>query len=323
MNPYTTLESTILPTEQNYEPLDQKQGVILSVIILPGLIGNVFALVSTAKIMKLQVKVAPNYYVFALSSIDLFLLVACSSPTLICYLSGRWQGGQIMCDFQGIMSLFCSLSSGSVAALLAVDRFFAVTKPLFYRSHTSINCVAGLIATAVLISMLISLLPIAGFGSFSMNLTGTYCTINWFSTVPKHAAFSYMYASVGFGLVVTIVTVNITVIVRLINERRKKAIIFNAGLPSTTISRQEKSDSTQIQRLNQQNANQTLDGSLPVACRAPPSHSRSSSRQTARRLHLKHTDLEAGALKLSIAVSVLFLICWLPFMVGLIGPKYI
>ena len=307
----TTFRSPIPPTERNYEPLDQKQGVILFVIILPGLIGNVFALVSTAKIMKLQVKVAPNYYVFALSSIDLFLLVACCSPTLICYLTGRWQEGQIMCDFQGIMSLFCSLSSGSVAVLLAVDRFVAVTKPFLYRSHISINIVMGLIATAVLISMVTALLPVVGFGSFSMNLTGTYCTINWFSTVPKHTAFSYMYASVGFGLVVTIVTVNITVIVRLINERRKKAIIFNADLSSTTTSRPGKSN-----RPDDLNANQTQDGSLSVACRAPSSHSRSSSRQTARRLRLKHTDLEVRAVKLSIAISIVFLICWVPFMVG-------
>lgn len=315
----SNFSTPVLPTESAFEPLDPKRGVILFFIILPGIIGNIFSLAATANILKLQVKVAPNYYVFALSSIDLLLLIACCTPTLVCYVAGEWKGGQMLCDFQGVMSLFCSISSGSVAALLAVDRFFAVTKPFLYRSQITVRLVETLILCAVLLSLAVSLLPTFGFGSFQMNLTGTYCTINWFSTSTKHIVYSYMYACIGLGLVAAIVTVNIIVIVSLLSERRKKTKIFNADLSSTITTPQGKSENNSLGNVEMPQLRAGQQSSVPTS--APSIHSITRSYQVSRRVQFyKQTNLEVRAVKLSIAISVVFLFCWVPFMVSF--PKY-
>ena len=115
-----------------YVPLDPKQGVILSLITLPGTFANLMAILLTVKLLRSHA-VAPNVFVLGLVLTDRFGIVFCTLPTLPCYLQMNWQGGKNMCDLQGFSFMFAPIPSGLLANIMAADRLLAVMKPFLYR----------------------------------------------------------------------------------------------------------------------------------------------------------------------------------------------
>ena len=99
-----------------YDEIQPFQGAILGIIATPGIVGNIFALVVTAKLLKVQ-KLTINVFVFGLCLCDLAGLLTICIPTWICYIFGGWQGGKHLCDFQGFATLLFSMGSGMMANL--------------------------------------------------------------------------------------------------------------------------------------------------------------------------------------------------------------
>ena len=172
-----------------YHEIKPIQGVILGVTATPGVIGNLFAIFVTIKILQDQ-KLSPNIFVLSLASIDLFGIGMLCTPTWLCYAFGRWIGGDEMCDFQGFISLLCSLGSGGIATCMAVDRYLAVKTPFWHRRTVTVELAKGISIGVYIGSAVIACLPVLGFGSFVRNLTGTYCTVNWFAS-SRHFSCSY------------------------------------------------------------------------------------------------------------------------------------
>ena len=246
-----------------YEPLDSKQGLILFLITLPGTLGNMVAFITTWKLIKTQVA-APNYLILALNFTDFYGIAFCTFPTLLCYLNKNWTGGDIMCNFQGVSTMFASLASGIFASVMATDRLLAIWKPYIYRQHVTVKKTLITICATWLIALFIGLLPLVGVGDFVRNLTGTFCTVNWFAKRPADQAYSIVYASIGIVLVVVVVICNIQITVSLFRIKRKR---------QEMVSAMRLTDAT--------------------------------SRKT-----------EMQLVKSVGAISVLFVICWFPFMVG-------
>ena len=208
--------STSLP----YEEIQPIQGAILGIIATPGVIGNIFAIFATIRILREQ-KLSPNIFVLSLAAIDLFGIIVVCIPTWLCYAFGGWIGGDKLCDFQGFMTLFCSLGSGGIATSMAVDRYLAVKAPFWHRRTFTARLATRVVFGVYFGSALISILPVVGFGSFVLNLTSTYCTLNWFATEIKDIVFSYLFATIGVTLVCTVIFCNINVIVRLFQRKEK------------------------------------------------------------------------------------------------------
>lgn len=68
--------------------------------------------------------------------------------------------------FSRILWRFFGLSSGCVAFLLAVERYFALTKPFFYCRHFTNGLMKRLIFTLWALAAILSFAPIYGFGIF-------------------------------------------------------------------------------------------------------------------------------------------------------------
>lgn len=247
-----------------YEDLQPIQGVILGLIASPGIIANIFAIVVTVKLLRQQ-SLTPNVFVFALACMDCFGIIVVCTPTWLCYIFGHWVGGQQMCKFQGFMTLFCTLSTGFIATSMSVDRFIAVKWPLHHRQRVTVKVVKRLLLGLVITAGIVASFPVLGFGSFVMNLTGTYCTLNWFAKDKEDVSFSYMYAVIGMMLVVTVIFCNINVVVKLCKREDKL---------------------------------------------------RGMSRKSDKQESQTRKTLEKQFTKMMIVISLMFLICWTPFVVS-------
>ena len=254
-----------------YVPLDPKQGLILFLIALPGTLANVVAFITTWKLIRIQA-VAPNYLILALNFTDFYGICFCTLPTLLCYLFKDWVGGDTMCNYQGVSTIFASLGSGIFATVMAVDRLLAVWKPFVYKKHVTVQKTMIIVVVTWILALFIAVLPLAGVGDYVRNLTGTYCTVNWFAESTADRFYSVFYAVLGILLVIVVVLCNIRIGISLYQMKRKRLRLH--GFAAADKNR------------NQPNENITSQKN------------------------------EMQLVKSIGAISILFIICWFPFMVS-------
>ena len=228
-----TINTTQNATTDNqwpYVPMDPKQGLILFLIVLPGTLANIIAFLATSKLLQQQkAAAAPNYLILALNFTDFYGIVFCTLPTLLCYLLKRWVGGNAMCNFQSVSTMFASLASGLLATAMAVDRLLAIWKPFVYKRYVTRGKTFITIIATWLGSFVIAILPLAGQGFFVKNLTGTYCTINWFAKRTGNQVYAVFYAVLGFVLVSIVVFCNVKIALSMISTRAKRENLHGLG----------------------------------------------------------------------------------------------
>ena len=250
-----------------YVALDPKQGLILFLITLPGTLANIVAFLTTLKVTREQRKVAPNYLILALNLTDFYGIVFCTLPTLLCYLHKRWVGGNAMCNFQSVSTMFASLASGILATAMAIDRLLAVWKPFLYKKHVTMRRTFFTVTGTWLGGFIVAISPLAGSDFFVKNLTGTYCTINWFAKQTANQVYAVIYAIIGVTLVAIVVFCNVKIAVTLLAQRKKRSALHGLEMEEHADDGRKKSEMQLVKSVG--------------------------------------------------AVSILFIICWFPFMVSL------
>ena len=295
------IKTNATDTNWPYLPIQPKQGLILFLITLPGCTANVIAFLATSKLAHKQRNNA-NYFVMALIITDFYGITFCTLPTLLCYLMRKWIGGMGMCNFQGVSTMFASLASGSLATAMAVERLAAVWKPLWYRAFATRRKTLVTIATLWSIAIVIALIPVAREGNFVRNGTGTYCTINWFAKSKENIAYAISYAVMGVSLLVIVVFCNISIAIHLWQAGRKRELLRADSTRMKLMSR--KSDAENGNSTEEKNKVKRKDSSVEkldkIASKSKPSSS----------------ALEKQLSKTVAAISILFIICWAPFMVS-------
>ena len=251
-----------------YVALDPKQGLILFLITLPGTLANIVAFLTTLKVTREQRKVAPNYLILALNLTDFYGIVFCTLPTLLCYLHKRWVGGNAMCNFQSVSTMFASLASGILATAMAIDRLLAVWKPFLYKKHVTMRRTFFTVTGTWLGAFIVAISPLAGSDFFVKNLTGTYCTINWFAKQTANQVYAVIYAIIGVTLVAIVVFCNVKIVVTLLAQRKKRSALHGLEMEEHVDDGRKKSEMQLVKSVG--------------------------------------------------AVSILFIICWFPFMVSLL-----
>lgn len=206
------------------------EAIILYIMSVTGIVANAFAILASAKLLKMQ-PLSPNVFVLGLSCVDLISLTFFSVPSWLFYINGEWLGGKQLCDYQGFVFLFSTLCSAFLATSMAVDRCIAVTKPFFHRKTMTVNKAKVLILAAIAASFVISFFPIISFGSFVRNLSGSFCTVNWFPQTSSDSAFCVFYAILGGLPAIIVLFCNITVIWELFRSKQRRVSVTNMILP--------------------------------------------------------------------------------------------
>ena len=144
-------------SEANFVPYVLKC-IVLVLIILLAIFSNLLVVISVFRYHKLRH--INNYFLVSLAVADLF--VACFAMTFNASveITGKWNFGYRICDLWNSLDVHFSTVSTLHLCCIAVDRYFAIVRPLKYTTYMTVKVAACMIGVAWTAPTLISFLPI-------------------------------------------------------------------------------------------------------------------------------------------------------------------
>lgn len=133
-------------------------GTVLTVIIVLTLTGNLLVVAAVIKFHRLRN--VTNYLLVSLAIADLTVAVLVMPYALLYHVVGKWQLGWIFCNFFISCDIMCCTASILHLCIISLDRYFAITDPLTYKTKMSKSRAFAMIISAWLCSVLISFIPI-------------------------------------------------------------------------------------------------------------------------------------------------------------------
>ncbi|CAL1283281.1 unnamed protein product [Larinioides sclopetarius] len=188
--------------------------IFMTGVYVFGAVANIFSLVllsqgKQARNKKLTLMIrclAANDLMALGSSFFLVYMRIYLDPSFV---ASRW-----FCGLR-VLTRFFGFSSGSVASVMAVERFIALTRPFFYQKHITHKLVKRAIFIQWFIVMAIVLLPLVGFGLYYKvdEESGAYiCARYRQATEPPDVAYAYVMFGFGTMMCVVIVGCNMAVV---------------------------------------------------------------------------------------------------------------
>lgn len=137
------------------------ESMIYGSIAATAFIGNLLVLYILCKTPRLRT--VPGLFVSSLALSDIAMAGLGTPPSLASLIRGRWISGFAACQFQGFVVITTVSASLFTMALMSVDRYFRVVRPLKHRLFFSMPR-AQLMTAAVWVLALTSPIPYLGSG---------------------------------------------------------------------------------------------------------------------------------------------------------------
>lgn len=138
---------------------------ILLIINIAAFVGNL--LVCIASYRNQRLRSAANVYMIALAITDILAATITTPMTLASIMKGRWVFGIYGCRIQGFFAHFLVYTSMYTLALMAVNRYFRIVKPKYYKKIFGGRRPLCLIAVVwVFVALFVSTPPAAGLARF-------------------------------------------------------------------------------------------------------------------------------------------------------------
>ncbi|CAH1239995.1 HTR7 [Branchiostoma lanceolatum] len=154
------------------------RSVVLAVVLLLSLVGNMLVCYVFVRKPVILADVGHRFVLnLACCDIGITLLVIPFSLTSSIY--NQWVFGTEWCQGQGFIGnlLFCA--SILTLAVVSVDRFSAILRPLQYNSTFTSRWSVGVIAAVWVVSACVALPPLVGWGRYGYQGAKFHCTLSW------------------------------------------------------------------------------------------------------------------------------------------------
>ncbi|KAM4739760.1 thromboxane A2 receptor isoform 1-T4 [Anableps anableps] len=130
------------------------------------------------------------------------------------------------CNFMGMSMVFYGLCPLLLGAAMAIERFIGINLPFTRSSRMSKGRTVSMVLMVWFFAGCISLLPLAGFGSYHIQTPGSWCFLNMTSKTGDWV-FSLVFSLVGLISITTSFMLNTVSVVTLIKvccgaERRQR-----------------------------------------------------------------------------------------------------
>uniref|UniRef100_A0A336K1A1 CSON005997 protein n=1 Tax=Culicoides sonorensis TaxID=179676 RepID=A0A336K1A1_CULSO len=141
--------------------------LILSFIIIFTITGNILVILSVFTYRPL--KTVQNFFIVSLAVADIFV-ASLVLPLNVAYLViGRWEFGIHVCKLWLTADVMCCTASILNLCVIALDRFWAISKPLDYKR--TLELVLSMIVSVWVLSLLISSPPLLGWNDWPEEFT--------------------------------------------------------------------------------------------------------------------------------------------------------
>ena len=315
----------------------------ITLVLFLGIVANILAVVATRRSIKInqdsrrsrKITIA-TFLIHCLMAVDLFSVIFFFFRGMFTPL---YRSTWLRCDFDNASNLFLSWLAGLINALMCFERCIAMTAPFYYHSKASVGKAKIAVAVVVVIAFVFSMLPIVGFGSYRIDINGTYYCIGpgdiGFDVTEYDFHYTILFLITGVSIVLFIQTCN-AIVVSKIMEIHKRARTMRQTMTRHATGRLGSSSSGR----GPTHASGVTDDSLPSAksrssrilrtlmrasvgnddttTSSSTSEDRGGDDQNGhRRRRIKRPGkTEINIAKQIVVVSVVFSLSWLPFYVS-------
>ncbi|XP_018784930.1 PREDICTED: prostaglandin E2 receptor EP2 subtype-like [Bactrocera latifrons] len=296
------LSSTTAPSiiEQSLALYHNRRRFLFSgIVLLLGVIGNALALAILARkkatknskyTLLLRCLVSNNLIGLLGILTTIMLKIYVPEDEFKAYV--RWDCTlKVLCRFFG-------LSSGCIAAVMAIERFMALARPFIYHKHITYALVRKTINILVFIAVVVTFLPFTGFGAYidESNPTNPKCLRYRDAEGFWNKTYSVLFMSFGTLLCIVIVACNLFVTRALCVISRKRA--SKRHIHYDTLQRETGSI-------------QWIEG------KSNSSGSSLYHRSNSGTMTANTSPDEIKFAKLMALLSICFVICWMPQMIAI------
>ncbi|XP_041477461.1 probable G-protein coupled receptor No18 [Lytechinus variegatus] len=221
----TTDRSNETPANRNIVAL-----VILPVVLICGLVGNTLVCIAVFRFAPLRI--VANYFIVSLAIADLAVCGIVMPLAAIQELAGEWRLGIIICDVWVCLDVLMSTASIWNLCVIALDRYMAITRPVWYALRRTPLMATVAITVAWVLSIIVSIPALLFVGGYDPT-TSNFCVLN---ISPVFAIISSMVSFYIPCVIVLIVYQRILVAARHHSRRRvRPAIMSVSTVPAATV----------------------------------------------------------------------------------------
>ncbi|WAR23477.1 PE2R4-like protein, partial [Mya arenaria] len=217
---------------------------------------------------------------------DLLGIIFTTPSVVAAYVNRGWTGGHVHCSFHGFTMTCFGLATPLIICAMAIERFMAVKCVFFYSSRCKNEIAKRCIVLIWVFVIGFGMLPFIGFGQFTKQYPGTWCFLDFHSHNIFGKIYAFLYACINVILILLMIFCNTFVVCCLAQRRfvrKQKRRRFVSTMASMTTME-----------------NEALTTS-------------SQQRQKKRSM-----DVEIYSIIFLFALSLVFAICWGPFMIQIL-----
>ena len=180
-------------------------GIIIGLMCVTALVANflVIFVVYRNTILRQQFS---SVFIVNLAMCDFFIALLSMPLSLGALVHYGWPFTTFLCHFNGFSNQVLGISAILTLAVISVDRFYAVIKPLKYRAKMTMQKAFNSICCIWIQAALFALVP-ALYGWYMFNQNYFFCTFSSVSRGKSEMAFTYCLYFFNFGIPLVIMLV--------------------------------------------------------------------------------------------------------------------
>ena len=181
-------------------------GLSLLLMTLAALVMNFLVCLVVYRSKELRRHIS-SVFIVNLAICDFLIAIFAMPYSFGAVVAQNWPFGAFWCQTSAFCNMVLSLAAVLTLAMISVDRYIAVCKPLQYRAKMTVQCALTMISFVWLQSVVFALIPI-GFGWYEFNPKYFFCTLPSDLHQLNYLVFtSATYAAnAGLSLLVMLVT---------------------------------------------------------------------------------------------------------------------
>ncbi|XP_068707813.1 melatonin receptor type 1C-like [Montipora foliosa] len=174
--------------------------LVLTFLIIIAFVGNGITCAAVCKYRRLRT--LPNMFVTNLAVSDILMSIIVMPISLKVFISSEWPFGPVVCDLQGFFIFsFAIVSQGNMAAI-AVNRYFAVCRPIANKIIFTRRNIMMIIALLWILPSIASVPPLVGWGYYVFHPGKAICIYPFDVNMTYTALVALLFIGLPMGLIV-------------------------------------------------------------------------------------------------------------------------